>query len=74
MHEIILAVDRIEEGIAVCERTGGSHVHILASFLPSDAREGCRIRFADGRWQTMTEETEKLRAALFALQESLFDE
>lgn len=68
------AVDRIEEGVAVCEREDGASVHVLASRLPAGTREGSLLSFADGTWTLLEEETDRVRHELFSLQESLFDE
>ena len=74
MNEICLTVDRIEEGIAVCEMQSGALVHVLASKMPRGVRDGDRVRLENGVWRLLTEETEALREEIFALAESLFDE
>jgi len=66
---IILIVDRIEKGVAVCEGEGGTFKHILLSALPPGLREGDCLR-PDGEGYIIDkEETARRRAAL----KSLFD-
>ena len=40
-----LIIDRIEEGIAVCEKKDGTMVNIPLSELPAGSREGCVLQF-----------------------------
>ena len=68
------ALDRIEEGIAVCESEKGEMLHVRAGTLPDGVREGSLLSFADGQWTLLEEETAQVRHELFLLQESLFDE
>ncbi len=74
MGDVCLTIDRIEEGIAVCETADGAHVHVLACKMPPDARDGNRVRLECGVWRLLREETQAAREALFAFAESLFDE
>ena len=68
------SVDRIEEGIAVCESAEGETLHVRQTTLPDGVREGSLLTFADGQWTLCEEETARARHELFLLQESLFDE
>lgn len=68
------AIDRIEEGVAVCERADGSALHVRAAALPEGAGEGSILSFEDGQWTLLQDETDAVRHELFLLQESLFDE
>jgi len=65
----ILIVDRIEEGVAVCEGEGGSFTHIPLSALPRGIREGDCLRPEGDGYVIDKEETARRRAAL----KSLFD-
>ena len=67
-------IDRIEEGIAVCERSDGMRLHVLFSALPDGTREGSILTFDNGHWTLLADETARVRQELFDLQESLFDE
>ena len=68
------SIDRFEEDLAVLVSQDGGTFPVLARFLPSDAREGDLVALQAGKWTILRTETEKLRAELFDLQESLFDE
>lgn len=68
-----VSIDRIEDGIAVCITENGGRVLALVSRLPEGAAEGSVLRLENGSWTLCTEETERIRNELFALQESLFD-
>ena len=68
------ALDRIEEGIAVCESEAGETLHVRVGMLPDGVREGSLLSFADGQWTLLEAETAQVRHELFMLQESLFDE
>lgn len=70
----VFSIDRFEASLAVLERQDGTLLHVLRSFLPSDAREGDCISFKAGRWTICAEQTEEVREEFFDLQESLFDE
>ena len=61
-------IDRIEEGLAVCEGADGSSLHVRAAALPEGAREGSILSFADGQWMLLQEETDRVREELFLLQ------
>ena len=68
------SIDRIDEGLAVLIAEDGGRFRVLARCLPSDAREGDLVALLCGKWTILHEETERMRQALFELQESLFDE
>ena len=70
----VFSIDSIESGIARLVPEEGASVHILAQKLPQDAAAGDRVAFRGGKWTVLAEETDALRAELFDLQESLFDE
>lgn len=68
-----LIIDRIENGIAVCEREDGSHCEIELVFLPRGAKEGSVIRVDGGGEATLDLEAEaERRKSLLELQDSLF--
>ena len=64
-----LVVDRIEEGIAICEDPAKAYKHIPLSKLPRGVREGDCLRQEGDGYIIDTEETARRRAAL----KSLFD-
>ena len=68
------SIDRIEEGVAVCESARGEVLHVRAETLPGDAREGSMVSFMNGAWTVLHAQTETVRHELFLMQESLFDE
>ena len=68
------SIDRIEEGIAVCESAEGETVRVRAETLPDGAKEGSLVSFSDGQWTLLEDETAKARHEMFLLSESLFDE
>lgn len=68
------SLDRFEEDLAVLISSDGGHFHVLARFLPPDAREGDVLALKSRRWTILPQETQALREELFDLQESLFDE
>lgn len=70
----IYSIDRITEGIAVCESEDGEALHVRADTLPDGVCEGSLLSFSDGQWTLLEDETARVRHELFALQESLFDE
>lgn len=65
-------IDRIEEGIAVCEDDTGNHVNIQLTLLPEDVREGDIISAGDNGFTVCREETEERRKALAEKQKSIF--
>ena len=65
-------IDRIEGGIAVCEKEDGSLEDIPLQTLPRGAREGSVLICDDGAWALDLQAEEERRARLFAKQEGLF--
>ena len=65
-------IDRIEGGVAVCEREDGTLENIPLKELPEGAREGSVLVFANGMWVLDLQEEEERRKRLFAKQEGLF--
>jgi len=65
-------IDRIEEGLAVCEHGDGSFAHIPVEALPEGAREGSVLVFAEGIWALDLRTEQERRKRLFAKQEGLF--
>lgn len=55
----MLIIDRIEEGIAVCEKENGERLSLIE--FPSEAREGDVLVQTASGWQVDAVETEKRR-------------
>ncbi len=68
------SIDRIEEGIAVCEGADGSSLRVRLAQLPDGAREGSVLSLQDGQWTLLQDETDAAREELFLFAESLFEE
>ena len=68
------SLDRIEDIVAVLIAQDGCRYSVLSQKLPPDVREGDVLALRSGVWTILHAETERLRAELFELQESLFDE
>ena len=66
------SVDRIVEGIAVCENDDGEIIRINLSELPEGTEEGSIIVFENGEYSLDTESEEERREELFNLQNMLF--
>ena len=69
-----LIVDRITQGIAVCETEDQTFIKLPLSHLPENTREGSVLIALDGVYTLDTAEEAARRKALFALQNQLFDE
>lgn len=54
-------VDRIEEGIAVCEDENGEQIKLCASQLPEGAKEGDILSQEPEGWRLDLEETGRRR-------------
>lgn len=54
-------IDRIEEGVAVCEDENGEQIKLLASQLPEGAGEGDILFKESGEWRLDLEETGRRR-------------
>ena len=67
-------VDRIEGGFALCQTPDGKIVSILLDKLPDQTKAGSVLCETDGVFTLDAAATEARRAALFDLQESLFEE
>ena len=67
-----LSVDRIVEGIAVCENDEGEILKINLSQLPEGTGEGSVIVFESGEYSLDKESEEERREELFDLQNMLF--
>ena len=69
----ILIVDRVEEGIAVCERDDGSRLNLKISSLPNETREGSvLLQRDDGSFEAMPDYEQARRKKLFEMQHNLF--
>ena len=70
---IRLAIDRFEDGLAVCETEDGQSMTFPCDLLPPDSREGDWLLLReDGVLLADPEETERRRAQILALQRKLF--
>ena len=67
-----LSVDRIVEGIAVCENDDGEILKINLCELPEGTREGSMILFENGEYFLDNETESQRREELFDLQNLLF--
>lgn len=67
-----LSIDRIENGIAVCEDNKRKRVEIPLSQIDGSPKEGDVIDEVNGRYVIDQKETTKRRAAVFRLQQKLF--
>lgn len=61
-------VDRIEEGIAVCDDGGGNRINIQLSFLPENVKEGDLLGVENGNFIVLSDETVKRRKEIYAKQ------
>ncbi|MFY9198663.1 MAG: DUF3006 domain-containing protein [Acutalibacteraceae bacterium] len=67
-------VDRIESGIAVCEKDDGEMINIPIEKLPVDTGEGSIIIVDNnGIMKLETKEEKARKSELFSLQNNLFD-
>ena len=66
------SVDRIENGIAVCEDFNGNHINIEVGFLPEKVKEGDILEVCDGKFIILKDETDERRKKLAELQKSIF--
>jgi len=69
MHYI---VDRIEGGLAVCEREDGAFEDIPLCQLPKGVRDGSMLVREDGAWALDLRAERERRKRLFEKQEGLF--
>ena len=68
----MLIVDRIVDGLAVCERDDGSYVYIAVAQLPAGAREGSVLVLVNGTWVLDLAAEQARRAKLKAQADELF--
>lgn len=66
------SVDRIENGIAVCEDFNGNRINIEVGFLPEKVKEGDMLDVADGKFIILKDEADVRRKKLAELQKSIF--
>lgn len=71
MNELI--VDRISQGIAVCELGDGSFISIPLEKLPPEVEEGDCLTEMDGVYSIDTEETHRRREYLQSMLKRLED-
>ena len=69
----MISVDRIEEGIAVCEENGNM-ISLPVSSLPNSTKEGDILTLSENGWILSKKNSEKRKNSLLDLQNSLFDE
>ncbi|MDD6236427.1 MAG: DUF3006 domain-containing protein [Clostridiales bacterium] len=67
-----LSVDRIENGIAVCEDEHRNQKEITLEKIEGTPREGDMIFWDNGKYHISEEETAKRREKILRLQKSLF--
>ncbi|MCL1951869.1 MAG: DUF3006 domain-containing protein [Oscillospiraceae bacterium] len=65
-------IDRIEGGLAVCEREDSALENIPLCQLPEGVREGSVLVLRDGAWVLDLQAEQERRARLFERQEGLF--
>jgi len=65
-------IDRIEGGLAVCEKEDGSLENISLRALPRGVREGSVLISDNGAWTLDLQAENERRKRLFAKQEGLF--
>lgn len=66
------SVDRIEEGIAVCEDENGERMTVKVEEIPFAVKEGDIIRETDGVFEILPDETADRKKRIAALQKSIF--
>ncbi|MBQ3498865.1 MAG: DUF3006 domain-containing protein [Clostridia bacterium] len=71
---MVLTVDRIEGGFAVCETDYMKIINIPLADLPAGIHEGSVIIKSNEKYIVDEEDESERRAKLFALQNSIFDE
>lgn len=65
-------IDRIEDGIAVCEDENENLVKLSVCDLPDGIKEGDIIDGTDGGFAVLADETEHRRRKMAELQKSIF--
>ncbi len=66
------SVDRIEDGIAVCEDEFGNFEKFTIADLPIDIAEGDMFSLCDGEFKSLEDETAIRKKKIAALQKSIF--
>ncbi|MFA9380656.1 MAG: DUF3006 domain-containing protein [Acetanaerobacterium sp.] len=75
MDYLLVSIDRLSGGIALCEDEHRRTHRLLLSLLPAGAREGdCLRLYADGHTEADEEETQRRKERIKALQNKLFTE
>ena len=69
-----LSVDRISQGIAVCEKEDMSLIEIPLCSLPNDVKEGSILSFENGVYKIDKAEEEKRKKRIMMLQNLLFED
>ncbi len=69
-----LIIDRITDGIAVCETEEQTFVKLPIELLPNGSKEGSVLLFQDGSFILQPEEEAERRRQMFELQSSLFEQ
>ena len=54
-------IDRLEEGLAICETEARERITVPVSHLPENVKEGDVLQAQDGLFSLDTEETDKRR-------------
>jgi hypothetical protein len=68
----LLIVERVVDGLAVCECDDGSHVHMALNELPKNVREGSVLNLIEGTWVLDLQAEQARRAKLHAQADELF--
>lgn len=66
------SVDRIEEGIAVCEDENGEIVKLETAMLPDGIREGDLFLMTEDKTEILHDETAEKKKRMADLQKSIF--
>ncbi len=69
-----LTVDRIDGDFAVCENDDCGTINVPLAMLPEGVREGDIVEYTGGAAKVATNETEKRRAEIEALQNEIFSD
>ena len=69
-----LSIDRIENGLAVCENDRRERIEIPLSEIDGDPKEGDMIYSENGRYRVSAEQTKLRREKILELQKRLFGE
>ena len=69
-----LIIDRITDGIAVCETEEQTFVKLPIELLPNGSKEGSVLLFQEGCFILQPEEEAERRRQMFELQSSLFEQ